>query len=81
LLVQSLNMADEDNMIFANDEDVCMFCAKEYMQENNVNISKANMKLKGHINGHKCLKLPFPGLRGVICKEHIDKAYEVLNCG
>lgn len=63
-------------MFYANDDDVCVFCAAEYAKENNVKISAADKALRTKLSGKRVYRIPIPAIRCTICFDHIKKMAE-----
>lgn len=79
LLTRNINQPDENNIIICNDNDVCLFCATEYVKMNRSDLKSANKALRGKLTGEKAIAIPIPAVRGIVCREHIEKLYAVVN--
>lgn len=78
MIQTNLNEVDENYMLYGTTDDVCIFCAMDYCKENHASLREANKALQGKLAKKKIIKIPFPGLRGIICQEHINRFSEVF---
>lgn len=76
----------EDRYVsYGSRDDVCYFCANEYLKKYNeqplvrpITRDMAINQLKGKIAGKAVLKLPFNGGPYIVCQKHMERFLNII---